>query len=100
MQIRVPPQLDDVLKAYTKEVIRRKPEDLVEFSAFYFANLANIVPETSVVVQPTIQQIESLYRELSNATDSACDVRLFPAAVVLNQLQGVNALTQGGWTAD
>ena len=74
VQIRVPPQLDDVLKAYTKEVIRRKPEDLVEFSAFYFANLANIVPETSVVVQPTIQQIESLYRELSNANDSTCDV--------------------------
>lgn len=75
MQIRVPAQLDDVLKAYTKEVIRRKPEDLIEFSAFYFANLANIVPETSVVVQPTIQQIESLYRDLSNATGSTCDVR-------------------------
>lgn len=87
MQIRVPPQLDDILKAYTKEVIRRKPEDLVEFSAFYFANLANIVPETTVVVQPTLQQIESLYRELSNATDSTCDVRLsFTAAVVLSKI--------------
>jgi hypothetical protein len=74
LQIRVPPQLDDVLKAYTKEVIRRKPEDLIEFSAFYFANLVNIVPETSVVVQPTVQQIEKLYRDLSNASDSKCDV--------------------------
>ena len=27
-QIRVPPDLADILKAYTKEVIRRQPEDL------------------------------------------------------------------------
>ncbi|GFH20297.1 RIIa domain-containing protein, partial [Haematococcus lacustris] len=32
-QIVVSPDLADVLKAYTKEVIRRQPQNLIEFSA-------------------------------------------------------------------
>ena len=32
-QIKVPPNLADVLKAYTKEVIRQQPADILEFSA-------------------------------------------------------------------
>ena len=32
-QIKVPPSLGEVLKAYTKEVIRVQPEDLIAFSA-------------------------------------------------------------------
>eukprot|EP00983_Pelagomonas_calceolata_P081120 1155435-Pelagomonas_calceolata.AAC.1 len=32
-QIVVPADLADILKAYTKEVIRRQPENLIEFSA-------------------------------------------------------------------
>ncbi len=39
IQIVVPPDFADVLKAYTKEVIRRQPEDILEFSVAYFANL-------------------------------------------------------------
>jgi hypothetical protein len=31
----VPPDLADILKAYTKEIIRRNPADLLEFSARY-----------------------------------------------------------------
>jgi hypothetical protein len=34
-QISVPPDLADILKAYTKEVVRRQPEDVYEFSAMY-----------------------------------------------------------------
>lgn len=33
IQIVVPVDLADVLKAFTKEVIRRQPENLVEFGA-------------------------------------------------------------------
>ncbi len=33
LQIKVPPNLGEVLKAYTKEVIRVQPEDLIAFSA-------------------------------------------------------------------
>jgi len=32
-QIVIPADLADILKAYTKEVIRRQPDNLVEFSA-------------------------------------------------------------------
>ena len=32
-QIKVPPNLADVLKAYTKEVIRQQPADILQFSA-------------------------------------------------------------------
>lgn len=33
LQIKVPPNLADVLKAFTKEVIRQQPADILEFSA-------------------------------------------------------------------
>ena len=32
-QIQVPPELAGILKAYTKEVVRRQPEDICRFSA-------------------------------------------------------------------
>lgn len=75
LQICVPPELSEVLKAYTKEVIRRQPEDLVEFSAYYFANLANILPETHALVPPSVPQVSALFRALSS-TDviRTCDV--------------------------
>lgn len=74
-QICVPPELSEVLKAYTKEVIRRQPADLVEFSAYYFANLANIIPETRDVVPPTVPQVSALFRALSSANlVRTCDV--------------------------
>ena len=40
-QIQVPAELPAILKAYTKEVIRYNPEDIVVFSRDYFASLAN-----------------------------------------------------------
>mmetsp|Transcript_9020 Transcript_9020/g.12267 ORF Transcript_9020/g.12267 Transcript_9020/m.12267 type:complete len:205 (+) Transcript_9020:118-732(+) len=60
-QIVVPPDLADILKAYTKEVVRRQPEDLLEFSAIYFANLANVSggPADSVV-PPALQELRQV----------------------------------------
>jgi hypothetical protein len=40
-QIVVPPELPPILKAYTKEVIRYQPKDIVAFSRDYFVALAN-----------------------------------------------------------
>mmetsp|Transcript_38535 Transcript_38535/g.46578 ORF Transcript_38535/g.46578 Transcript_38535/m.46578 type:complete len:203 (+) Transcript_38535:287-895(+) len=61
-QIVVPPDLADILKAYTKEVVRRQPEDLLEFSAIYFANLANVSggPADSVV-PPALSELRQVY---------------------------------------
>ncbi|CEO99868.1 RIIa domain-containing protein [Plasmodiophora brassicae] len=39
-QIVVPPELPHLLKAFTKEVIRHHPPDIVSFSRDYFAALS------------------------------------------------------------
>lgn len=39
-QIRVPPALPDILKAYTKAAIRTQPRDLLRWSSAYFGALA------------------------------------------------------------
>ena len=39
-QIQVPSEFPPILKAYTKEVIRYQPKDIVAFSRDYFAALA------------------------------------------------------------
>jgi hypothetical protein len=48
MQIIVPPDLADVLKAYTKEVIRRQPANLLEFSAMYAPTQLRSAPFTTI----------------------------------------------------
>eukprot|EP00163_Fabomonas_tropica_P019241 TRINITY_DN33779_c0_g1_i1.p1 TRINITY_DN33779_c0_g1~~TRINITY_DN33779_c0_g1_i1.p1 ORF type:complete len:223 (-),score=39.13 TRINITY_DN33779_c0_g1_i1:134-802(-) len=44
-QIVVPTEFPDIIKAFTKEVIRNQPENIAEFSANYFANLAHLASE-------------------------------------------------------
>ena len=39
-QIIVPDKLPEILKIYAKEVIKNNPTDIIDFSATYFANLA------------------------------------------------------------
>mmetsp|Transcript_16155 Transcript_16155/g.34985 ORF Transcript_16155/g.34985 Transcript_16155/m.34985 type:complete len:201 (-) Transcript_16155:333-935(-) len=60
-QIVVPADLADILKAYTKEVIRRQPEDILEFSAKYFANLAHVAGSAPVVSVPQREQLRLLH---------------------------------------
>uniref|UniRef100_A0A7S0RQE9 RIIa domain-containing protein n=1 Tax=Chlamydomonas leiostraca TaxID=1034604 RepID=A0A7S0RQE9_9CHLO len=57
-QIVVPVDLADVLKAYTKEVIRRQPENLIEFSAKYFQNLANVASSAQEATAPSKDQLK------------------------------------------
>jgi len=60
-QIVVPVDLADILRAYTKEVIRRQPENLVEFSAKYFQNLSNVASGVKEAVAPTRDQLKKFY---------------------------------------
>ena len=39
-QIVIPPSLPGILKEWTKEVIRKNPDDVIEFSAAYFKTKA------------------------------------------------------------
>jgi hypothetical protein len=66
-QIVVPIDLADVLKAFTKEVIRRQPENLVEFSAKYFANLANIAGSLQEAATPTREQLKLVCQRAEGA---------------------------------
>lgn len=76
MQIRVPPHLAEVLKSFSKEVIRRQPEDLLEFSAFYFSNLANLIPDVHDFDPPSVSQIREIYRAVAKPGSlRTCDVR-------------------------
>jgi hypothetical protein len=89
-QIAVPPDLADVLKAYTKEVVRRQPADVYAFSADYFANLADVTavpPEDTSA--PTVHQLADAYSavkgkgELSAADfESVCVGAGVPRATV------------------
>ena len=61
-QIHVPAELAGVLKAFTKEVVRRQPTDVYEFSAIYFANLASVSKSTQeTVVPPSVAQLREVY---------------------------------------
>ncbi|PNH05260.1 Ropporin-1-like protein [Tetrabaena socialis] len=60
-QIVIPHNLADILKAYTKEVIRRQPTDIVAFSAKYFTNLATVASGASNTTAPGKEQLRQVY---------------------------------------
>ncbi|KAG2433423.1 hypothetical protein HXX76_008481 [Chlamydomonas incerta] len=60
-QIVIPHNLADILKAYTKEVIRRQPTDIIAFSAKYFTNLANVASGVSNSSAPAKEQLRQVY---------------------------------------
>mmetsp|Transcript_31978 Transcript_31978/g.68954 ORF Transcript_31978/g.68954 Transcript_31978/m.68954 type:complete len:201 (-) Transcript_31978:316-918(-) len=66
-QIVVPVDLADVLKAFTKEVIRRQPEDLVDFGAKYFANLAQASKSSEDAPVPTVDQLKLVLKRADGA---------------------------------
>ena len=64
-QIYILPELADILKAYTKEVIRRQPEDLLQFSAMY-------VPRRSSETLQHLASLDSSQFVRSVRTPSSC----------------------------
>ncbi|KXZ46098.1 hypothetical protein GPECTOR_47g375 [Gonium pectorale] len=60
-QIVIPHNLADILKAYTKEVIRRQPNDILAFSAKYFTNLANVASGAGNTPPPAKEQLRQVY---------------------------------------
>lgn len=41
-QIRIPPELPDILKSYTKHIIREQPKDILAASVEYFSQLSKV----------------------------------------------------------
>ena len=60
----LPQDLPEVLKNFTKEVIRHDPEDVLQFSALYFDNLAQVSQTLEEVVPPTLEQVRAVHAHL------------------------------------
>ncbi|MEE6511585.1 hypothetical protein FKM82_018205, partial [Ascaphus truei] len=57
-QIDIPPELPDILKQFTKAAIRTQPDDVLQWSAAYFASLSSgdILPVKDRVEMPVATQ--------------------------------------------
>eukprot|EP00741_Cyanophora_paradoxa_P013114 tig00020675_g12667.t1 len=83
-QIVIPQDLGDILKAYSKAVIRQAPEDLLSFSRDYFANLANLPLVKSAQLTP--QMLADLREHLERIADPA---RLGPSGYGLVRVASI-----------
>ena len=65
-QIQIPPQLPNILKAYTKGAIRTQPRDLLQWSGAYFRAMANgeTPPVKDRLEYPVIEAPSGLSRGL------------------------------------
>ncbi|KAJ3352641.1 Ropporin-1-like protein [Entophlyctis luteolus] len=62
-QIKIPADLPDILKNYTKHIIRTQPADIMTCSAEYFARLAK--QRTQMGKKLTNHQLEAFYLKVS-----------------------------------
>ena len=72
-QIVIPSDLGDILKAYSKEVIRNEPENIYEFSAQYFAQFVTSEARIST------DQLISLRQRLGAGEDCVGQAQLYEA---------------------
>mmetsp|Transcript_129324 Transcript_129324/g.374493 ORF Transcript_129324/g.374493 Transcript_129324/m.374493 type:complete len:423 (-) Transcript_129324:186-1454(-) len=75
-QFQIPPEFPDILKDFTREVLRNQPEDIVEFAAKYFDCLANGLPADATRGQDgqdaggmDMEDIERIIKELFEKYD-------------------------------
>mmetsp|Transcript_30993 Transcript_30993/g.50145 ORF Transcript_30993/g.50145 Transcript_30993/m.50145 type:complete len:214 (-) Transcript_30993:473-1114(-) len=88
-QISIPPELPEILKAYTKELIRQCPSDIIAFSREYFAKLSNIPANGADFLppDPSIQQLWELREQLDRLSDPA---RLAPSGYGLLPIEQIS----------
>ncbi|KAI5070247.1 hypothetical protein GOP47_0014590 [Adiantum capillus-veneris] len=63
-QIQVPLGLPDLLKKFTKEVLRRQPASLEEFAAQYFQQLLKKSKDNKNIQPPSVHQLQGVWIEL------------------------------------
>lgn len=61
-QIKIPPELPDILKKYAKHIIRTQPSDILSVSAEYFGRLAH--QKSQVGKRLTQNQLEAFYLKI------------------------------------
>ena len=88
VQIRIPPNLADVLKAYTKEIIRQQPDDILAFSAVYFSNLAAASKALKDFRAPEPEQVKALRAALGDGNEPVSRKDLLERATALQIDEG------------
>lgn len=76
-QIRVPPEFPDILKDFTREVLRNQPDNINEFAAKYFACLAEGLPGDSAAAprdggeepEMSLEEVEAIIQDLFHKYD-------------------------------
>ncbi|KND01569.1 uncharacterized protein SPPG_03369 [Spizellomyces punctatus DAOM BR117] len=102
-QIRIPPELPDILKKYTKHIIRSQPGNILEASADYFGRLAKQRHDGGGAKRLNNMQLEAFYTKFDRTdkvvvtkheVDDACNaVNITPAHVN-------DVMRLGGWPGD
>lgn len=64
-QIQIPPDMPPILKAYSKEIIRKNPEDIIAFSVQYFKDRLDDPPASSAGYRVTLDDLHGLQEQLS-----------------------------------
>ncbi|KAI8469992.1 MAG: hypothetical protein J3K34DRAFT_511552 [Monoraphidium minutum] len=101
-QIVVPAGLDEVLKHFTKEVIRKQPADLAAFGAAYFAAQAELQRSLHTVAVPSEQQLRDAYGRLRGAGPGVVplhDVEMAARSAGINAATVASAVRAGGVNA-
>ncbi|KAI8619381.1 hypothetical protein BC830DRAFT_1104404 [Chytriomyces sp. MP71] len=100
-QIKIPADLPDILKNYTKHIIRTQPTDIMTCSAEYFGRLAK--QRTQLGKKLTNHQLEAFYTRVSKLDrdmltrkeiEEACN----HASITSTQISDVIAL--GSWNGE
>jgi Ca2+-binding EF-hand superfamily protein len=96
-QFQVPPEFPDILKDFTREVLRNQPENITEFAAKYFECLASGLPTEMSQVEAgggtdfelSLDEIEGLIQDLFRKYDQDGNQYLDPSEFksLMNDLQ-------------
>ncbi|KAG9394314.1 flagellar radial spoke protein [Carpediemonas membranifera] len=85
-QITIPSDLPDILKQWVKAVISKKPDDIFDFSAKYFAKLAGTVPEEDTDTRMDMTTIKQIKTALT-ALDEEYHNDAVPREAILDVVQ-------------
>ncbi|KAJ3047466.1 Ropporin-1-like protein [Rhizophlyctis rosea] len=100
-QVTVPPNLPDILKAYTKHIIKTQPKDILASSAEYFSRLAR--QKTSTPNKIDTSNLQSFFSKFYNSDKPNVSRReIDDAARTAGMAAGqiTEAVSLGAWTRD
>ncbi|KAI9207443.1 uncharacterized protein BJ171DRAFT_492758 [Polychytrium aggregatum] len=101
-QIKIPPDLPEILKNYAKHIIKTQPADIIASSAEYFGRLAKQKSQSSGK-KLTDLQLEAFYGKFAHTDRALVSKKEVEAACNDNgvvQMQMNEIIAVGGWQGD